>query len=100
MKNDVITLIAQAASVIDEYGDHSMVETTRDVFCEVVSVGQKEFYQAHAVGLQPEIKFILADYFDYNGERYVLYKNTRYKILRTYRDGQELEIIATREVNQ
>lgn len=99
MKNDVITLIEQIGGGTDAYGDRVFEEYTRDVFCEVASVGQKEFYQAHAVGLQPEIKFILADYLDYNGEMYVSYNGTRYKVLRTYRKGQELEITVIREVN-
>lgn len=96
--NDVITLIQQTRSV-DDYGDPVITETTRDVFAKLGSIGQKEFYQAHAVGLQPEIKFILADYLDYEDEPLVLYGGQRYRVLRTYRKGQELEITVYREVN-
>lgn len=96
--NDVITLIQQTRSV-DDYGDPVITETTRDVFAKLGSIGQKEFYQAHAVGLQPEIKFVLADYLDYDGEQIVLHNYQRYRVLRTYRKGQELEITVYREVN-
>lgn len=96
--NDVITLIKQTRGV-DDYGDPSITETTRDVFAKLGSIGQKEFYQAHAVGLQPEIKFILADYLDYEGENLVQHDGQRYRVLRTYRKGQELEITVYREVN-
>lgn len=96
--NDVITLIRQNRSV-DDYGDPVITETARDVFAKLGSIGQKEFYQAHAVGLQPEIKFILADYLDYDGEELVLHNGQRYRVLRTYRKGQELEITVYREVN-
>lgn len=98
MRTEVLTLINQARSV-DEYGDPVITETARDVFCEVASVGMKEFYQAHAVGLQPEVKFILADYLEYDGELYALHGGTRYKVLRTFRKGLQLEITCTREVN-
>lgn len=96
--NDVITLIQQTRSV-DDYGDPVITETTRDVFAKLGSIGQKEFYQAHAVGLQPEVKFILTDYLDYDGEEIVLHNDQRYRVLRTYRKGQELEITVYREVN-
>ena len=96
--NDVITLIRQNRSV-DDYGDPVITETARDVFAKLGSIGQKEFYQAHAVGLQPEIKFVLADYLDYDGEEIVLHNDQRYRVLRTYRKGQELEITVYREVN-
>ena len=96
--NDVITLVQQNRSV-DDYGDPVITETTRDVFAKLGSIGQKEFYQAHAVGLQPEIKFVLADYLDYDGEEIILHNDQRYRVRRTYRKGQELEITVYREVN-
>lgn len=96
--NDILTLIQQTQTV-DDYGDTVTAETSRQVFCKVGSIGQKEFYQAHAVGLQPEVKFILADHLDYEGEALVEYNGTRYRVLRTYRVGQELELTVYREVN-
>lgn len=97
--HDVLTLIHQTIT-LDEYGDPVIAETRRDVFAEQMSIGLKEFYQAHAVGLQPEIKFRLADYLDYDGETCIVYTGQRYRVLRTYRTGQELEIVCYREVNQ
>ena len=95
---DVITLIEQTRGV-DDYGDPVITESARDVFARLGSIGQKEFYQAHAVGLQPEIKFVLSDYLDYDGESLVQYEGQRYRVLRTFRNGQELEITVYREVN-
>lgn len=96
--NDLLLLISQNITA-DEFGDPVTKETAREVFCSVRSIGQKEFYQAQAVGLQPEIKFLLADYLDYEGEQQVQYDGQCYRVLRTYRTGQELEIICYREVN-
>lgn len=64
----------------------------REVFCELQSIGTKEFYQAHAVDYHPELKFILADHFDYEDESLVKYEGKLYRVLRTYRAGQALEI--------
>ena len=95
---DVLTLIRQETTV-DEYGAPVITETSREVFAEQMSIGQKEFYQAHAVGLQPEIKFKLTDYLDYENETCVRHTGQRYRVLRTYRTGQELELVCYREVN-
>ena len=96
--DDVLILI-QPTHGVDEYGDPIISCGRREVFCGLRSIGQKEFYQAHAVGFQPELKFVLADYLDYQGESLVEFGGQRYRVLRTFRSGQELEIICYREVN-
>ena len=96
--NDILLLISQTSST-DEFGDPIIQETSRQVFCRKASIGQKEFYQAHALGLQPEMKFVLADHLEYQGEALVEYEGQRFRLLRTYRTGQELELTVYREVN-
>lgn len=98
MYDQVITLINDEKTV-DECGDLKTTETGRQVFAELRSIGQTEFYQAQAVGLKPEIKFVLADYYDYQNEQTLEHEGTRYRVLRTYRTGHQLEITAYREVN-
>ena len=70
--------------------------TRREVFASLGSIGMSEFYQAHAIDYRPELKFILADYLDYNNESLVKYDGTLYRVLRTYRTGLSLEIVVTR----
>ena len=70
--------------------------TTRDVFCALRSIGQQEFYQSSATDYHPEVKFVIADYLDYNNEALVQHGEQRYRILRTYRTGMELELVAER----
>ena len=77
--NEVITLIKDDGS-------------RREVLCGLLSIGTKEFYQAHAIDYHPELKFNLVDYLDYEGESLIKYEGTLYRVLRTYRAGQELEI--------
>ena len=96
--NDILILIATTNGV-DDYGDPVVTETRREVFCDVASIGQKEFYQAQAVGLQPEVKFVLADHLDYEGEQLAEYGGQIFRVLRTYRTGRELELVCYREVN-
>ena len=71
-------------------------DSRRDVFCKVLSIGQSEFYEANARDFYPEMKFVLADYLEYEDEQLVEYNDKRYRVLRTYRVGQELEITVTR----
>ena len=67
----------------------------REVFGKAISIGTTEFYQAAATNQKPELKFILADHLDYNGEPYLKYKGTMYRIMRTYKAGREIELTLT-----
>lgn len=80
--NEILTLLSEAG--------------VRDVFCRVASIGMREFYEASARDFYPEMKFIIADYLDYNDEQVAKHNGKYYRVLRTYRTGQELEIVATR----
>ena len=70
--------------------------SSRDVLCGLRSIGLTEFYQAQATNYRPELKFVLADYLDYQGETYIQYNGDLYVVIRTYRTGQELEIVVGR----
>lgn len=86
--NEIITLILRTPG--------TDTVTKRDVFARMASIGMTEFYQANAQDIHPEAKFILADYLDYNGETLLDWNGQRYHILRTYRTGQELELVVVR----
>jgi hypothetical protein len=67
----------------------------REVFAKQNSIGMTEFYQAAATDYRPELKFTLTDYLDYNGETFAKYDGTLYRIMRTYRAGQAIELTLT-----
>lgn len=92
MYNEVIYLSAKK-SQINNVGNRIQTEERVLRLAKIKSIGQSEFYQAQAQGLKPEIKFVLADYLDYNNQEEVIYNGFRYKILRTFRTGSELEIV-------
>jgi hypothetical protein len=86
--NEVVTLIKRSPGT-------NHIEK-RDVFAGLRSIGQTEFYQANAQDIHPECKFVMADYLDYNGETLLDYNGDRFRVLRTYRTGQELELTVVR----
>lgn len=88
--NEVAVLIKRT------YDGAARVETKREVFCGFRSIGMKEFYSANSTDYRPELKLVLADYLDYDGETLADFKGVRYRILRTYRVGQELELTLER----
>ena len=96
MYNDVISILTIILETND-IGD--MVETIvkSERFAKVKSVGMKENYEALAVGLKPELVFVLSDYYDYDDQEFIEYETERYKVLRTYKkESNELEIVVTR----
>ncbi len=102
MFDSVITLMKET-NTVDSYGDTTQTFTERQVFAEVKSIGMSEFYQAEAVGLKPEIKFVIADFADYQNEKQLKYKpfggvEEIYTVLRTYRNKINLEIVCARGI--
>lgn len=90
MFRDVITLVSESPAthgVLDE-----VTETQKQVFCSVRSVGMSEAYQAMSNGLHPQFVFVLSDYADYSDEKIVIYNGKRYRVIRTYRQNQGLEL--------
>jgi len=94
MRADVIDLITETASA---HGVHDAVtEEARTVYCTVRSVSRSEFYNALNAGMQPEYVFVLALAEDYQGERVVRYNGQKYRVIRTYRVDDGIEITCER----
>lgn len=91
--DELLTLVHRT---LDADGFTVKAETRRDVFCRLDSVSRSEFYQAQATDLRPELVFVLADYLEYDGEYLCIYDSEWYRVIRTYRTGQELEIVVQR----
>lgn len=81
-RSDVISLIAVTTSQ-DDYGVMRKTETRRDVFCNVSSVTQSEFFEGGRNGLNPEYRFTMFRH-DYENESIVEYNGNRYSVYRTY----------------
>lgn len=88
--NEIVTLIKRT------WDGSTQTETTRDVLCGLRSIGQQEFYEANATDFRPEMKIVLTDYLDYQDETLLSYNGTRYRVVRTYRAGQALELTVER----
>ena len=69
-------------------------ETQTEVFADVMSVSQNEFYKAMQNGLEPQLVFQLTDYGDYHGEKVFLYEDQRMRVIRTYIKEEALFIVA------
>ena len=93
---DVLKLIAQAIT-IDKYGREVATETKKQVYCEVHSISQTEFYAASNTELNPEYRFNVF-FGDYDGEDICEYNGQRYAIYRTYRSGDIIELYAERKI--
>jgi len=69
---------------IDNSGDKVKTPNVeRKVFRNKLSIGQKEFYEAHTSGLKPEFKFEVRK-FEYKGEDTLKYNDVTYSIIRTF----------------
>lgn len=83
--DDVITLISDAVTSHDDYGNEEITRTERSVMCKVFGVSRNEFYSASQAGLKPEITVRLSNHADYVGEKTAKFHDEEYDIIRVYR---------------
>ncbi len=67
----------------DELGIWRSTPYSKQVYCQVDSITQREFFEGGRNGLNPEYKFTLF-FGDYNDEPIVEYNNKQYSVYRTY----------------
>lgn len=96
---EVINLISITDSTND-LGDPIKVPNKGPiVFADKQSIRQSEFYQAAAVGLKPELTFIIRTC-EYNQEPQLEFNSKTYNIIRTYeKDSEFIELICQGVVN-
>lgn len=71
--------------------------TERKVYATMRSVGMTEVYQAMADGLNPELKIVLTQDFEYKREPLCRVRGVMYKIIRTYvTEADEIELTLQR----
>lgn len=66
-------------------------------YCNEKSIGQSEFYQSAAVGFKPEIK-LETKLIDLTDVTHVEYNDVIYKILRTYKKEDSIELVLSSTV--
>ena len=81
-RSDVIKLISTNRQQ-DDLGRWIAVPTEKEVFCQVDSVTQREFFEGGRNGLNPEYKITMFRY-DYNNEPIIAYNGNQYAVYRTY----------------
>lgn len=92
--SDVISLISVDYG-IDDRGYNTSIVTARNVFADVKSVRQSEFYDAQMSGIKLEYMFEIRD-IDYQNEEFIEFSGRTYKIVRTYKKNVEfIEIVVT-----
>ena len=96
MDRSTIIYLVHEIRTQDEIGQFISHEELRQVYCDVRSITQTEWFEAGRNGLQPMFKVVMFEP-DYQGETMREYNNRRYAIYRTYRgrnDAIELYVEA------
>ena len=95
-RSDVINL-CEVNKAQDDYGQWVESVVRKQVFCQVESVSQSEFFEGGRNGLNPSLKFVVF-FADYNNEPIVEYKDNTYAVYRTYlRKDDKMELYVERK---
>lgn len=91
MFNDIASLCAETITQ-DDYGNEIKTLAEREIFCQVRSIGMREFFNAALTAYHPTTKIVLSDASDYDDEKVIKYDNNVFDVVRTYKKGHGLEI--------
>lgn len=90
----VVYLIAENPEAHGVFDDRQ--EYGRKVYAVMRSVGMRETYEAMSHGIMPERVFDLAAPEEYRDEKYLMWNNDLYRVVRTYVNGETLSITVER----
>lgn len=94
-RSNVCSLITETRTQ-DQYGVEQVQQTEREVYCNVTSVTQREWFEGGRIGLNPEYRMTMFAY-DYADEKLLKYNDIIYTIYRTYfTDNDEVELYVQR----
>jgi len=97
MWSDIINLVAFTLAE-NNIGDSIKTKIERQIYCDKKSIKRTEFYQAAAVGLQPESVFEMR-IIDYEGEKLLTYEGDEYNVIRSYSPSIEtIELICSKTI--
>lgn len=87
---DTVELGKQVETI--EFGEVITTIEWMEVFANKKSVRSKEFYESRKVGMKPELMFeVRSEEFDEHQK--LKYNNKEYAIIRTYDEGEFMELI-------
>jgi SPP1 family predicted phage head-tail adaptor len=100
MTDHVCSLITETNSGFDGYGNPVTLRTSREVFCQILSVTRTEFYSAATAGIHPEFIIRLSDHAEYQGEKLVEVDGELFSVVRVYRgrDKNDVELTVERRL--
>ena len=82
-RSELITLVSYPRTQDAKGVWRDGVPVEHNVFCQVDSVTQSEFFAGGQNGLKPEYRFTMF-FAEYNGERTVIYNGVAYSVYRVY----------------
>lgn len=90
--DNIIQLVRDVEYTMDDEFNEVSIEDKIEVFCNIKSVNRIDFYNAGNVGLKPSL-IITMHYFEYNGEKHVIFDGNRFEVLKTYMNGDLIELM-------
>lgn len=99
MYNDIAYLCSETVTQ-DDAGNIERALSKKEVDVKPESVGMREFYQASTAGLKADLRLIIPDEYDYDGEKIVEYNGGLYDVTRSYINRGRVELTLTARIGR
>ncbi len=92
MFKEVITLLVVENERSRSGSAKEKIISEREVFAEERTVGFTQMVELQTIGLKVTKTFRVADYYDYEGEEYLVHNDKRYNVLRISQKNEDNSI--------
>ena len=89
--DDVCDLVRETPGAHGIFAPRS--EELIQTFCQVDSVTRAEFWRAQQAGIAPRWVLRLSEHADYHDEKLVIFRDKRWRVLRSYTKDQSVELV-------
>ncbi|NMA00784.1 MAG: head-tail adaptor protein [Clostridiaceae bacterium] len=89
---EILTLLKEIQT-IDEYGDTMTEYEATQVFARKDKTYISQKIEAGAKGQDIQLKFTLADYLDYNGEKEAIWNGKKYQVMSGDSQSREIQLM-------
>ena len=102
MTFDEVAYLLEVKRTVTDRGSLAEELIMTEVLVQYKSIGYREFYQAEAVGMKPQMILVMAEFLEYEGQKQVEFRKRRYDILKTFQKIGErtLELTLSAPINE
>ncbi|HEL1640799.1 phage head-tail adapter protein [Streptococcus suis] len=96
--NEDCILLERVSAGLDDLLQETFVDKETEISCNKRSLTRSEYYFASQSGMRPSMVLEVHN-FEYDGQKFLLFEGCKYKVLKTFENGDNVELTCEEVAN-